>query len=320
MKISPALILMLSCTPVLALERGINYDPAHSVEYVKAQTSNNLTGMTQEIKKDLQLIRQNNFTSIKTFYSSVSTVDGKNTALLADLVCPMGFKLELGVYEFDPDSDNCSSWCTAATAIQVQNAIASMKKYPDCITGVLVGNEDIYNWNFTKPKPTMQQRISTDISTIKSAGMPNIPVGTPQQDGALLQLANNDPYGIINKLDYVGVNIYPFWSPQKPNVEQAKKEFLERLKAIQTNPKYQNKKIRVTEEGWPSSSGSGQNPNGSLASEKEYYDWWVQRAATDNFSSYYFGIFDKQPSNSDADKYFGLCTFDRKDKILTQCD
>ncbi|MGQ3890616.1 hypothetical protein [Legionella sp. CNM-4043-24] len=321
MKKTAMLILSLVSVQGFAQERGINYDPAHSAGFTQAQAANNLSAMKSEINKDMTIIKQSGFDTIKTFYSSVSTIDGKQVALLADMACPAGLKVALGVYEFDPAHDNCANWCEEATRIQVQNAIASAAKYPSCINMIVVGNEDIYNWNFTQPNNVIQNRISKDISTIKQGvAKYKIPVGTAQQDGALLQLAGRDPYGIIPKLDFVGANIYPFWSAEKPTVEAGKSEFKNRYRAIQNNPKYQDKKVIVTEEGWASKSSSQQNPNASLASIKAYYEWWLERDGVDTFDSYYFGIFDKQPTNADADKYFGLCTADRKDKVLTQCD
>lgn len=315
-------LLLLACSwPAFAIERGINYDPAHSVNFTKAQAANNVDAMKAEISKDLNVMKQAGFNTIKTFYSSVSTIDGQKTALIADLACPMDFRIMLGVYEFNPDSDNCANWCQKATDIQVQHAIESALRYPNCITAIVVGNEDIYNWNFTQPNRDIQRRIATDINTIKQKiGNTNTVVGSAQQDGAWLKLANDDPYGIIDKLDFLGVNIYPFWSAEKRDEQAAKAEFTARYQAIKNLPRFNGKKLIVTEEGWPSKSAAGQNPNASIPAETNYYRWWKERATGDDFDSYYFAIFDKQPTNSDADKYFGLCTYDRKAKIISPCE
>lgn len=307
---------------VYAYERGINYDPAHSRAFVKAQTSNNLGGMKAEVQKDLEVIAKNGFKIVKTFYSSLSTIDGKNKFTIAEMACPMGLRVMLGVYEFDPGADHCSNWCETATATQVQDAINSVNRYPNCIIGIVVGNEDIYNWNFTQPNNTIQRRIAADIRKIKAAiSGSNVPVGSAQQDGAWLKLAgSNDQYKLIEALDFVGANIYPFWSAQKPTEAQGHQEFMNRLQAIRAVPNFQGKSIIVTEEGWPSKGSHEQNPNANLASEQAYYSWWNTRQSTDDFDSYYFAIFDKQPTNSDADKYFGLCEEERRNKILNQCN
>ncbi|WP_454784801.1 hypothetical protein [Legionella sp. WA2024007413] len=304
-----------------AIDRGINYDPAHSKAFTDAQIKNNLQGMKNEIIKDLRIAQQNGFTIIKTFYAGISTVDGKSTATMADIACPLGLKLMLGVYEFDPGKDHCDNWCDIARKKQVDDAIASVNKYnkdnKKCIIGIAVGNEDITNWNFTQPNTLVQKHISEDISRLKSAIGNKTVIGTAQQDGALLKLAASDPYGIIGKLDFIGANIYPYWSskPYTP-ISGAATEFMNRYEAIKN--KFPGKEIIVTEEGWPSQGSAQQNPDASLANEGTYYNWWKTRS--DDFDSYYFALFDKQPTDGDADKFFGLCTADRKDKILDGCN
>jgi len=317
--LSAGLIFLTSCA-TWAVDRGINYDPAHSQAYTSAQLSNNLEGMKQQVKLDMTTAQQAGFRIVKTFYSLLSTVDGKKETTMADIICPMGMQMMLGVYEFDPGKDNCSNWCDIAREKQVKAAISSVQKYntggKKCIIGIAIGNEDIYNWNFTSPNTHVQKNLAADLGTIKAALGDLVPVGTVQQDGALLQLAKKDPYGIIPKLDYIGANIYPYWSAEKPDVTAAHQEFTNRYEAIKNQ--FTGKEIIVGEEGWPSQFSAGQNPNASLASAKDYYAWWQGRA--DDFDSYYFGLFDKQPSNGDADKFFGLCTYDRKDKVITNCD
>jgi exo-beta-1,3-glucanase (GH17 family) len=327
---------LVSCMLILvafsswALNRGINYDPAHSKVYTDAQVSNNIQTMKNEITKDFQTAKKNGFTTVKTFYSIVSTVNGKNTAMLADIACPMGVKLLLGVYEFDPNKDNCSTWCDAARAQQVSAAIASVNKYNanggNCILGIVVGNEDVYNWNFTQANDLVQSHISADLTTIKNGLTYFVPLTTAQQDGALLKLAmpGNDPHGIIPKLDFVGANIYPYWSsPENPNFPvPAQTEFYNRYHAVTAA---YTQMVAVTEEGWPSQYNAGQNPHATLPNEKAYYTWWQNRATgaggttKDTFDSFYFALYDNQPLTGDANNFFGLCTYNRGNKVLTAC-
>ncbi|MCL9685312.1 hypothetical protein [Legionella maioricensis] len=303
----------------LAPIRGINYDPAHSPAYLQAQQSNNQPGMAQSMTNDFQQIKRNGLTVVKTFISVASTFSGQQTNLAA-IACPMGLKLMLGIYEFQP-SDGCSdnSQCAQWTQGQVQSAISSVKNNPGCIVGIAVGNEDIYDYTFTVPNTQIQQRIATDIQTIQAALGSTVPVGTAQQDGALLALASNypgnDPYGIIKRLNFVGANIYPFWSAQQPAAPSAT-EFSNRLQAVRnaystSNGLPNDVRVVVTEEGWASQGNiPPQNPNATLPQEITYYSYWLGRASQDNFDSYYFGFYDKvQPNNGNADNFFGLCTY-----------
>ena len=291
-----------------AFDRGINYDPAHDAAYLKAQSNNNLSGMKAVLIEDFTKIKTVGFTIVKTFDSRYGTINGQSSGRIADIACPMGIKLMLGVFEFRNPQNDCSNWCLAATALEVQDAISSANQYPGCIVGIAVGSEDITNWNFTQRYEGMEQRILDDINTIKAGLTTAVPVGSAQQDGAFLKLAGyNDQLSneLIAALDFVGANIYPYWDPQQFNEPTSHSVFQQRYDAVKakfTQP------IIVAEEGWPSESNPSQNPNASLADEQAYYSWWQSRAATDTFSSYYFGMFDKIPSPSDggADIYFGL--------------
>jgi exo-beta-1,3-glucanase (GH17 family) len=319
-------VLLLSASTSWALNRGINYDPAHSKVYTDAQQRNDIQTMKTEMTKDFQNAKNNGFTIVKTFYSIVSTVDGQKTATMADIACPMGLKLLLGVYEFDPNKDNCSTWCDIARAQQVNAAIASVNKYgSNCIVGIVVGNEDIYNWDFTVPNTLVQSHISADLTTIKNGISVSVPLSTAQQDGALLNLAALDPSGIIPKLDFVGANIYPYWSsPSNPDFPSpSQTEFYNRYNAVVAA--YNPKTIVLTEEGWPSQYNGSQNPHATLPNEQAYYTWWQNRATgaggttADTFDSYYFALYDNQPINGDANNFFGLCTNTRQNKVLTNC-
>src|SRR5258708_3686723 len=201
-----------------ALDRGINYDPAHSAPYLRAQSNNNLNSMTSVWNADLAEIKTLGFGIVKTFDSRYGTTNGLSSGLIADIACPKGIKLMLGVYEFRNPDNLCADWCLKATAAEVQDAISSANKYPGCVVGIAVGNEDITNWDYTVRHKSMEQRILSDIMTIKNGLQQAVPVGSAQQDGAFLKLAGyNDQLSndLISAMDFVGANIYPYWDPQK---------------------------------------------------------------------------------------------------------
>src|SRR6476660_2110817 len=106
-----------------AFDRGINYDPAHDAAYLKAQSNNNLSGMKAVLVEDFAKIKTLGFTIAKTFDSRYGTINGQSSGRIADIACPMGIKLMLGVFEFRNPQNDCSDWCLKATALEVQDAI-----------------------------------------------------------------------------------------------------------------------------------------------------------------------------------------------------
>jgi exo-beta-1,3-glucanase (GH17 family) len=299
---------------------GVNYDPAHSSVYTTGQQNNDVNAMNTSMASDFAQIKNNSFSLVKTFISVASTDAGTPTNTLASIACPMGLKLMLGVYEFTPaDGCNDNTTCIAWTQPQISAAIASATAYPQCIVGIAVGNEDMYV-SPSEPNTDIQQRISNDITTIRNAIGNVTPIGSAQQDGTWLSLAGDDPYGIIPKLDFVGTNIYPYWSGT--SVADAPGEFTNRLNAVKAA--YPNTRVIVTEEGWPSSSNNPPQPAASLADEVTYYQYWLNRLPADNFDSYYFSFYNKQnvaPNVGSADNFFGLCAVDgsKKSDSLISC-
>jgi exo-beta-1,3-glucanase (GH17 family) len=316
-----ALSCVLAAFSVTAVDRGININPEHSPEYVAAQWSGNLAKMKSEITTDLNIAQKSGFSIVKTYYSSYSTIGTGEKVKVADLACPMGLKLMLGVYEFTTRKENCADWCEKGTKDQVKDAVDSINQYPQCIVGVVVGNEIITNNNYSERYQDMEARILNDVKTIKQATNKKVPVGSAQQDGAFLRLLTyNDKLSndLIANLDFIGVNIYPYWSGTKEAAGH--QEFLNRYNAVKS--KFAQP-IIVTEEGWPSIGAPYQNPDASIQSEKNYYRWWQERATGDSFDSYYFSLFDLKQDDGriDADKAFGLCDLIRNSKgdIITTC-
>src|SRR5262245_46251877 len=73
-----------------AFDRGINYDPAHSTTYLRAQSNNNLSGMTAVLEEDFATIQRLGFTNVRTFNSRYSTINGEASGRIADIACPKG--------------------------------------------------------------------------------------------------------------------------------------------------------------------------------------------------------------------------------------
>lgn len=229
------------------------------------------------------------------------------------------------MYEFFPDDrpkkDSCNynrtdPWCEKASEEQVIHAIQSAQDHPGCIVGIVVGNEDLYKNERNKTiNEDNIKRIVRHINQIKSQ-LQGIPVGTAQQDGMWEILAQrNDPGGLLQAIDFVGFNFYPYWMMENGRfknltLQQGKVEFFRRVQEVTSLPLLKDKTIILTEEGWPSSHSPGQNPNTSIANKTDYYKWWKEREGSDRYDSYFFSMYDKLGNNG-ADSFFGLCKADR---------
>lgn len=311
---------ILFCSNIFAVStptiyRGINYDPTHSELYAEGFATGNVQLMRVSIDNDLQQISsQLGIHTIKTFYASYSSSDGKATVNITQEAAKFGMHVMLGVFEFTPGSGcDTTAKCEAWTKIQVSDAINAVSTYPATVIGICVGNEDASN-------RVVANRIIHDISVLRAGIHEALPmgIGTAQTDGTVKQFINNyhsdaTSKNFIDALDFLGINVYPFWSNFKWG-DAAKKLFEQTFAQNAAGLKSDNPNVILveTEEGWP----SGKADNASLSAQRAYYSWWKSRQGTDRFSSFYFSTYDKLSTNN-ADGYFGVYNFagENKDSI-----
>jgi hypothetical protein len=170
--------------------RGVNYDPVHSFEFARAVGMNDLDGMKNAVKADLDKIKElhsqgYDIRSLKTFFTDYTSLgsNGPMVSLnIADVVDEWNkqnpndaITLALGVYEFRVGSDSCTTTrdCVAWTQVQVQEVIKAVKAHPGLVRRIVVGNEDISKESSPGsgtriPDTTMIQRVTDDIVAVKA--------------------------------------------------------------------------------------------------------------------------------------------------------
>ncbi len=336
-------------TPIL----GVNYDPTHSMVYTRGVGMDNEEVMKQSIKTDLNQLydlrtRNNgefhNISQIKTFYilyGSSAIHQTVKVINIADVINEWNdehdpdkrhpenrFKLALGVYEFRPGYDPCEeATCLRWTEDQVNAAIQASNKYGSAlIDRIFVGNEDL------TVEDAMRQRITNDVIYIKKHLPSNsgIKVGIVDRQGLIKSLfnlssGNFDLYRQLRRsVDFVGDNIYPFWSNKKYGespftYSPAKDDFFKTLNELREEMQklgdgLDKKEIIIGEEGWPSSSEGipMSNPAMQIVNETEptpdrtrdYFYFWYTRndnAKTNGLqgesisASYLFSLYDRNP-------------------------
>ena len=327
-----AAVAIWSFNTVYAAENGINYDPAHDQPWFDAQQSNDTSMMYTLLLQDLAQIKAMGFGTIKTYYSLYCSINGNCTPSIAGAAKNQGLKLLVGVYEFRMPEDNCEPWCLSGTEQQVKAAIAHAREHPDVVIGIVVGNEDMFDWQ-GNPRPDMQKRIVQDIKTIQD--QVSVPVTTAQRQGDWCggpqpgcdpkrtnSLNLSDPYGVLNTVQIIGANIFPYWGGSPENVGGQSVASKTQTTAGHLKQAL-GKNVIVTEEGWPSCASNTQNPT-SISDEIDYFQTWSKHE-NQTVDSYYFMAYDInigcQEGFKDADKHFGLCATNgvTKDPRLIAC-
>lgn len=120
---------------------------------------------------------------------------------------------------------------------------------------------------------------------------------------------------LIDAVDFVSPNIFPFWS----NVAAAKGPAQLYSKIEQLVKIAKGKDIVIGETGFPSNGTIKGYPDGSMASATTYFQGFWDLAQKHNLKYYYFAGFDESwkltssSANSDVEAYFGI--FDKDGEI-----
>jgi len=317
-----------------AATNGINYDPAHSPQFVEAQAIGNLVGMKSAIRQDLEQIKTMGFKVIKTFFSTFCT-NKPECVTIAELAHAQEMQVLVGVHEFwainngdEPRGPGpcvtrkeCESW----TVAQVKAAIESAQKFPQTVIGIVVGNEDMFDFE-GKAVPSLQRRIVADIGEIKTQLGNSVTVTSAQRDPDWYRLNQNDPNDVLSSVQVVGDNIYPFWGNSPEKIGGVSVAITIQSIAMKLKNALSAKGVTgviVTEEGWPS---CGMNPNtqdATISAEINYFHTW-RKHENQSFDSYYFVAYDLKTAHGcpdGANTHFGLCTDtnETKDSMLCNC-
>ncbi len=362
---------------------GINYDPTdHSLAFAKARGLDDRQGMIDSINHDLD-----QFAAFRKKYPLFSDIDrlkiyntrlgssgflhGQVFVSVPEVVNnwnlhhpEVSVKLTLGVYEFRP-SDGCGEEdiCKRWTQTEVDEAIRASNTYEGLVDRIVVGNENLGLYDEDNDK--LLARMTDDINRIK-ANLINhaITVGTAQTLGtaeSFFRALNqcNDPLATLKAddcvetqnfskaIDFMGVNIYPFWGnvhyspetftpyipPYADDLSPAKINVTNTWSTLTKLAK--EKTLIVTEEGWPSTDhfeagypqiGSmGQGlivGNGNPDFAHDYLFYWHRPMHPGLLAgvSYYFSLFDRYPNafpgSFEAEISWGLLSPDGNMSLL----
>lgn len=102
---------------------------------------------------------------------------------------------------------------------------------------------------------------------------------------------------LLKELDIVAVNIHPFYSnPDKkssvPNAESALNEFLGAYDLVRKKAATIQKKVVVSEIGWPTNSEPGEANQGSVPMAKEFLELFTAYARQSDVQYFWFELYD----------------------------
>lgn len=204
-------------------------------------------------------------------------------------------------------------WVSGSTSA-ITNEIAALKAaitqygtdFTNLVTGISVGSEDLYRaaqGDATSPGVDVDTLISyiTEVrNAIAGTSLEGVPVGHVDTYDSFENATNTK---IINEIDWIGFDGYPYWEKANGNsIEAASDLFykgLNKTKAIAGD-----KPVYVTETGWPV---SGDQFGEAVASDANARKYWKDIACTlteNNVNVWWYILQESQNGHASPD--FGL--------------
>lgn len=274
--ISFLLASLVSVSTTYAQRGGVCYDPFHvGTSSFSAET----------ISRDMQQIKANGFTHVRTFSTIYGDVE------LGPIIAQAGLKGALGVpiQGLSPDD------------IQHQLAIAIEAANNNQAQYIFVGNENLVDAS------AVPAELFDYIAYVQDNVPSTVKVGTVQRSTEFLD-PNHHVEGFESLLDLcqiVGVNIHPFFSPNLA-VQDAMTNVKNQWQAVLSQYNTIADKLALTEVGWPS-DGEASNTYGSMESAQtflnDFTQWAIAATAIPPSNLYYFQMYD-QPYRAEKEPIY----------------
>ncbi|KAI8641281.1 glycoside hydrolase superfamily [Parasitella parasitica] len=154
----------------------------------------------------------------------------------------------------------------------------------NAITGILVGNEVVFN------NVMSSSQLAGKINQVKKISK-GIQVGTAEVDSTYTS-------ELMAASDFAGVNIHPYFA--SVNIKSAYNNLNQRYNTFKKSAG--GKQVYITETGWPSSGAASGAAQPSLANTEAF----VKSLSTSSLPYYYFEWADSNWKGASVESHFGL--------------
>lgn len=238
----------------------------------------------KEIERDLNVLAP--ITRKIRTYSSIEA------ELILEATTQMILPIDLGIWLSGDYKQN---------DIEIQRALTLLKKYPDRIENIIVGNEVLLRADLKEVE------LYAYIDYMKEF------TDKPISSAETWDIWENNKE-LANHLDFITVHILPYWD--KISIKQFNSYVLEKYNSV--HKIYPNKKILIGEIGWPSNGYNNVNSVPSLKNQATAIREFINLAKNNDWSYNIIEAFD-QPWKGSAEgnigQYWGIFDANRNLKF-----
>lgn len=274
-----------------AAVKGFNYGSTYSDGTLKVQAD--YEGEFNSAQK-LTSAPSGGFNSARLYTMLQGTTGAPNQAIPAAIATKTS--LLLGLWA-SAGQDSFNQEVSALTAAISQYGTS----FTDLIIGISVGSEDVYrttalgiasNAGAGASPDTIVSYVNQVRGAIKGTGASSAPVG--HVDTYNVWANTSYTAGLIDAVDFLGVDAYPYYETTKANsIENANETFWGDYNTA--NGVSNGKPVWITETGWPSQGPTSGQAVASLANSATYYSEVACSLFAANVNTWYFTLQDDQP-------------------------
>lgn len=284
------LALVASASTALAVSQGFNYGAANSDGSFRFQDD-----FQREFALAKSLPGTDGFTSAR-LYTMIQGGSSTNEPISAiPAAIAEGTTLLLGLWGSGGDGFFSAEITALRTAIQQYGSA-----FTDLVVGISVGSEDLYrisptgiaaNSGYGANPDTLARYVAQLREAIRGTPLANAPVGHVDTWTAWVNGSNQ---AVIDAVDWVGVNAFPYFENTLSNSVQSGAELYESALS-QTRNAVGGKEMWLTETGWPV---SGKTENLAVPSPENAKVFWdtVGCPRFGNVNMYWYTLQDATPT------------------------
>lgn len=209
-----------------------------------------------------------------------------------------GTRLLLGLWASGGSADFDNELTALASAISTYGT-----SFTDLVDGISVGSEDLYRNSPTGIAANENPGLNPDTLVTYITQLRNAIEGTSLSSASIGHVdtwtawVNGSNDAVINAVDWVGMDAYPFFQSTMSNgIGEGKSLFFDAYD--QTMAAVSGKTVWVTETGWPVSGSNSGDAVASLANAKTYWDE-VGCSLFGSVNTYWYTLQDAYPTTPD---------------------